>query len=83
MEVECAGCRDSLKIFRPGSQVMLGTTGIVGTVRTVSLPSNGGIAYEIVWWCGADRKSDWFAEGELSSSEEKVQIGFRGNGVGG
>ena len=63
--------------IKPGATVKIG--GRDGLVSALSIAMNKSTArYEVVWWDGATRKSEWVDECELSDTTERIQIGFGG-----
>jgi sugar lactone lactonase YvrE len=70
--------KTDLEVYRPGSEVRIGKD-ISAIVNAVCISANGRVTYEVVWWDGRTRKSDWLASCEVEQSSEKSDrksIGF-------
>jgi hypothetical protein len=66
-----------IKIYKPGSWVMIGDD-IPATVSRVSISPNDTIAYEVVWWDGRDCTEKWVHAHEVNPhpKTETSSVGF-------
>lgn len=75
----------TIEAYVVGSRVKLSkeTEGIITGICLRGTPPNIHIKYEVTWWNGEDKKSDWFDPVEISHlyarSIPKFSIGFREN----
>lgn len=82
----------TIEILKIGMSVMLGREqgGVAGTgeelwgrITAVAIYEHGGIMYEIAWWNGRSRESEWLSVKEIGwrptdpgSGKSKVKLGF-------
>jgi hypothetical protein len=72
-----------LTVIRPGTKATLCDGEIVATVTQVCVLPEGRVRYEVVWWDGRTRKSEWVEPFELrvaAGNGGTVRIGFHGGG---
>ena len=61
-----------IRIYGPGSEVLINEGTITARVLTVQI-SSYGVRYECVWWTERDRQSDTFEEWELKPDNDKTR----------
>lgn len=78
----------SQEVFPPGSHIQFINAGReelidenlpVGTISQICIYDDFSVKYNIVWWDGNDRKSEWVSDNEfvLKNNKEKIKIGFK------
>jgi Ethanolamine utilization protein EutJ (predicted chaperonin) len=76
------GSTTVINVIEIGSKVFVGPDDTVtGEVLAVKLsgPRGASIEYEVVWWCGRTRNTEWVAACEVRPQvEQATDIGFRG-----
>ncbi|MBP8124948.1 MAG: hypothetical protein KAZ26_20055 [Caldilineaceae bacterium] len=57
--------------------MMIANGEIPAVIDCTAIYAHGGVLYQVVWWAGGTRYSEWMAEHELTPSKPKVAVGFR------
>lgn len=65
-------------VIRPGTKVGLGPDGSVeGEIHQVAIDLGDGIMYQVSWWNGRDRKTEWLYRDEFNVvAESSCKIGY-------
>ena len=69
----------TLSIWPIGALINIAPS-VFGTVVAVQIGCGNAVSYQVAWWNGSDRKTDWINEIELSADMKdsgRVKIGFR------
>ena len=75
-----------LSLLAVGTKVEIGygADHVVGHVNAICIRERDYVTYEVVWWDGRNRRSEWLARGEIraidASSTQMAHIGFAGTG---
>lgn len=66
-----------MSLYAIGSKVKIGG-GIAGVVTRISITSRTKVLYEVAWWDGRTRKSEWLEEFEVEALDpgDNMKIGF-------
>lgn len=65
-------------LLKPGSKVKISQPDIDGVIERVSIGLSLCPLYEVVWWSGRDKKSDWFYRESLhTTTTDSIKIGFK------
>lgn len=72
---------DELKVFAPGTEVLIAHGDIKATVLSVSIQGEMGSIcwqYKVVWWTGNSREEKWLESFEVEplNSKAGLTIGF-------
>lgn len=67
-----------IEVIQPGSAVLIGEK-VRAVVLQVVVRDKNLIEYQVSWWEGNSRRSEWLQEIEVerSDSTQSLQIGFR------
>jgi len=68
-----------LLVYRPGAEVKIAGHEVSAVVTQVMISDGGGIQYQVSWWDGNTRKSEWLYNCEvcsLSSVDPLLRVGF-------
>lgn len=68
---------NQIEVFRIGAPVKIGS-GITGVITGVTIRQRLSVLYEVDWWDGRTRNSEYFAafQVELDESPSPLKIGF-------
>ncbi len=69
----------SFDILKPGSMVKIGPNAdLAAMILQVRIQEQDHVDYQVVWWNGKERKTEWITGLELTSRgwEDKQAIGF-------
>lgn len=71
----------TLEVLAIGTRVRLGDPAdpIPGTILGISIREAGRVTYEVVWWDGRERRSEWLERAEFEMEKgggRAVRIGF-------
>lgn len=66
-----------LEVFQIGSPVIIGDH-IEATILAISIYEHNRVSYQVAWWDGNTRKSDWLEQHEVKSHKEQgtMRVGF-------
>jgi len=66
-----------VEVIDIGSWVIIGDD-VPAKVTRICIRDNGNVSYELSWWDGRTRKSEWLEAFEVTTDSERgsLQIGF-------
>lgn len=70
--------KSQIEVFQVGSPVIIGDH-IEATILTICIYNQLRITYQVAWWDGNTRKSEWLEEDEVKShrGEVTMRVGFK------
>lgn len=77
-----------ISVLRPGTRVLIGNTygsqgskvdPIEATIVALRVQNGLTVDYQVIWWDGRTRKSEWLESFEVTTKEntDKLAIGFK------
>jgi len=70
--------RPDVLVHDIGTEVQIGPGDetITGTVIQIAIAEHGKVQYQISWWSGRERKTEWLEAFEVVAGQPSVKIGF-------
>lgn len=71
-----------IEIYKPGQSVKIkssGMNGITGIINAIQINYNNMVLYQIIWWNGRTRCSEWLPSQEIeleNFNNCSIKIGF-------